>query len=124
MKRYLICILFLAASMCLIGTIYSHLKHVRFMRRVSALECVAILKSSYKDYLTTGSVTNYGNVNYQIWLDTNTDVTINGTQYHCLMTARAVGIYGACNVAMTTNFVFILLEDKRPPKIIGMNHNQ
>jgi hypothetical protein len=79
------------------------------------------LKMAAKDYAEHGYVTNYGARSYQVWLSTNV-VSIGGTQYQCFITTTNSKFYDEGSLAVTTNRVFIWLDSKRPPKIIGTNY--
>ena len=79
------------------------------------------LKMAAKDYAEYGYVTNYRASSYQVWLSTNI-VSIGGTQYQCFITTTNGKFYGEGSLAMTTNQVFIWLDSKRPPKLIGANY--
>lgn len=90
-------------------------------RRVSITEGKSLLKLTYAEYSKHGYVTS-GNPNYQVWLPTNVVVTIDKTQYQCVVAVRVGKTYGDSYLAMTTNETFIWLDSKRSPKIIDANY--
>jgi hypothetical protein len=96
----------------------NHAQEERIMRRVAITEGKSLLKAAYRDYLQRGYVTN-GNRNYHVWQPTNALITIAGRQYECVLAIRVGKAYGSGALAMTTNYTFIWLDDKRPPKIIN-----
>jgi len=108
--------LILFLGLCAVAYLYSVA-----LRNAGIIEGRMDLKMAAKDYAEHGSVTNYGTKSYQVWLSSNL-VSIGGTQYQCFITTTNGKFYGEGSLAMTTNQVFIWLESKRPPKIIGPNY--
>src|SRR5436190_14774509 len=109
-------ILVLFLALCTVAYLYSI-----SLRHAGIIEGRMSLKMAAKDYAEHGYVTNYGSTGYDVWLSTNT-VTIGGTQYHCFVTTTNAKFGDEGSLAMTTNQVFIWLDRKRPPKIIGTNY--
>jgi hypothetical protein len=75
------------------------------------------LKIAIQDYATLGYTTNRSS-HSEVWRSSNI-VTIAGTEYLCSFTVRTDRLHNEGVLAVTTNQVFIWLDDKRGPKIIG-----
>jgi hypothetical protein len=108
--------LVLFLGLCTVAYLYTNT-----LRRVGILDGKADLKMAAKDYAKFGYLTNYGPGSYQVWHSTNL-VTIDGTQYQCFIATTNRRFQGEGSLAMTTNQVFIWLDNKRSPKIIGRNY--
>lgn len=91
------------------------------LRNAGIIEGRISLKMAARDFAEHGYVTNYGAKSYQVWLSSNA-VTIGGTQYQCFITTTNAKFAGEGLLAMTTNQVFIWLDNKRPPKIIATDY--
>jgi hypothetical protein len=107
--------LILFLGLCTIAYLYSVA-----LRNAGIIEGRMDLKMAAKDYVEHGYVTNYG-ASYRVWLSTNV-VSIGDTQYQCFITTTNGKFYDEGSLAMTTNQIFIWLDSKRPPKIIGTNY--
>jgi hypothetical protein len=116
LKWIAIVFLVLFLGLCAVAYLYS-----ASLRDAGIHEGRMFLKMAAKDYAEHGYVTNYGARSYQVWLSTNF-VNIGGTQYQCFITTTNAKFYGEGSLAMTTNQVFIWLDSKQPPKIIGTNY--
>jgi hypothetical protein len=108
--------LLLFLGLCTVAYLYSIA-----LRQAGIIEGRLDLKMAAKDYSEHGYVTNYGASGYQVWLSSNV-VSIGGTQYQCFITTTNREFYDEGALAMTTNQVFIWLDSKRAPKIIGTNY--
>ena len=75
------------------------------------------LKTAIQDYATLGYITNRSS-HSEVWRSSNV-VTIAGTEHLCALTVRTDRLHNEGVLAVTTNQVFIWLDDKRGPKIIG-----
>jgi hypothetical protein len=111
-----IILLILFLGLCTIAYLYSI-----SLRQAGIIEGRLTLKMAARDYSEHGYVTNYGARTMQVWLSTNV-ATIGGTQYQCFITTTNGKFYDEGSLAMTTNQIFIWLDSKRPPKIIGTNY--
>lgn len=108
--------LVLFLGLCAIAYLYSV-----SLRNAAIIEGRNALLVAAKDYAEHGYVTNYGSRGYQVWLSANF-VRIGGTQYQCYITTTNGKFGDEGSLAMTTNHIFIWLDSKRPPKIIGTNY--
>jgi hypothetical protein len=109
-------ILLIFLGLCTIAYLYSI-----SLRQAGIIEGRMDLRMAAKDYAEHGYVTNYGARSWQVWLSSNV-VSIGGTQYQCFLTTTNGKFYDEGSLAITTNQVFIWLDSKRPPKIIGTNY--
>jgi len=103
-------------ALCIIAYLYSI-----SLRYAGIIEGRMSLKMAENDFLEHGYVTNYASRFQQVWLATNV-VSIEGTQYQCFIATVNDLFRGEGTLAMTTNHVFIWLDNKRPPKIIDSNY--
>jgi hypothetical protein len=103
-------------GLCALAYLYSNA-----LRDAGMAQAKTTLKMSLREYQNQGYVTNYGSTSYDVWLSTN-HVNIEGTQYQCFVTTRNAKFNNEGLLAMTTNEVFIWLDAKRPPKIIGAHY--
>lgn len=103
-------------GLCTVGYLYGVA-----LRNAGIAEGKWTLKMAAKDYAELGYVTNYGSRSYQVWLSTNT-VAMDGTQYQCFITTTNLKFHGEGSLAMSTNSIFIWLDNKYPPKLIGTNY--
>lgn len=111
-----IVLLILFLGLCTVAYLYGV-----SLRNAGIVEGKWSLKMAAKDYAEHGYVTNHGAKSYQVWLSTNV-VRIGGTQYQCFITTTNGKFYGEGSLAMTTNQMFVWLDSKRPPKLIGTNY--
>jgi hypothetical protein len=109
-------VILLSVGLCAIAYLYSI-----SLRQAGIIEGRMFLRMAAKDLAEHGYVTNYGARSYQVWRSSNV-VSIGGTQYQCFITTTNGKFYDEGSLAMTTNQVFIWLDSKRPPKIIGTNY--
>jgi hypothetical protein len=91
------------------------------LRNAGIHEARGTLRMAAKDYAERGYATNYGSLHHQVWLSTNL-VSIGGTQYHCFLTTTNGKFLDEGALAMTSNQVFIWIDRKRPPKVVGTNY--
>lgn len=91
------------------------------LRQAGIIEGRNSLRMAAKDFVEHGYVTNYGASSYEVWLS-KTTVNIGGTQYLCYLTTTNGKFNDEGSLAMTTNQVFIWLDKRRPPKIIGASY--
>jgi hypothetical protein len=103
-------------GLCAVAYLYSVA-----LRTAGIIDGRGCLRMAAKDFAEHGYVTNYGARGYQVWLSTNI-VTVGGTQYQCFITTTNGKFNDDGALAMTTNQVFIWLDNKRSPKIIGTNY--
>jgi hypothetical protein len=116
LKWVSIVFLILFLGLCTVAYLYSI-----SLRQAGIIEGRLFLKMAAKDFAEHGYVTNYGSSGYQVWLSSNI-VSIGGTQYQCFITTTNAKFYDEGSLAMTTNQIFVWLDNERPPKIITTNY--
>ncbi len=79
-------------------------------QRVSLLKKEGLLRSAYREFTNTGSITAFRDC---VSLSSNT-VAIGNTQYQCFVELQ----HGGGTLAMTTNFTFVWLGPNGVSKII------
>ncbi len=87
------------------------------LRNHAIISAQGDLRVAIQDYATLGYVTNRSS-HSEVWRSSNV-VTIAGTEYLCAFTVRTDRLHNEGVLAVTTNQVFIWLDDKRGPKIIS-----
>ena len=90
------------------------------LRNAAMIEGRSALKTALQDYSKLGYVTNYGS-HEKVWLSTNI-ANVGGTQYTFFAEAYVPKFLNEGTLAVTTNQVFIWLDNSRPPKIITNNY--
>ncbi len=73
----------------------------------------------YKEY-DQGGYLGYTSSSWRIW-PTNVVASIGGTNYQCVLAAKFENHWGRGSLALTTNGVFIWLDEQGPPKIANGN---
>lgn len=102
--------------LCIVAVLTGSYLYGVSLRAVSLIEGKGALRKAYKHYSEHGYATNFGN-SYSLWETTNA-VTIDGTNYHCILTVDVAFFNDHGVLNMTTNEVFIWQDKKRGPKLI------
>ncbi len=114
-------ILTLIVLLCLVIVLLEvgHFREERIIRRTKLIGAMGFLNSAYKEY-AQGGYLGYTSSSWRIW-PTNVVASIGGTNYQCVLAAKFENHWGRGSLALTTNGVFIWLDEQGPPKIANGN---